>query len=201
MQLNHWIDLWKISTLPYLWILRYYSQNDSLRAWFYIATHGTYGVLWCLKEYIAPDRRFHTPLTLRMGILSSIYLAQYLIAPTVLMISGGSNPTIGGNEFLLWFMMYMLGIFLHFGADIQKYHVLRWRRRLIMDGFFSYMKHPNYFGEALIYLSFCGISGIAWSYPILCFQIGVGWMPAIRAKEYSLSRYPEWEEYSSRCWF
>lgn len=199
MRLNHWIDTWKMSTLPYLLILRYYTHKDGIREWFYIAAHGSYGILWWLKEFVAPDRQFQIELTARMALMSSIYLLNYLIAPTVMMLTDSSAMT--GSELMFWFIMYTIGIFLHFGSDIQKYYILQNKKRLIRDGFFSRLVHPNYMGEAFIYMSFCGISGVIWSYLILSFQICICWLPNMMDKEASLSRYPEWKDYRSKCIF
>ena len=53
--------------------------------------------------------------------------------------------------------VYLLGTFVHFGADYQK------RRfklnpdssgRLLDTGFWSISRHPNYFGDFIIYVSF-----------------------------------------------
>jgi protein-S-isoprenylcysteine O-methyltransferase Ste14 len=197
MRLDYWINAWKLLTLPYLFILSYLVGRDGIREWFYMATHGTYGILWSLKGFVAPDRRFSVPLIPSMAVLSSIYLMNYLIAPTVMFLS---DPIVmHGSELMYWFIIYIIGVFLHFGSDIQKYYILQNNTRLITDGFFYYLKHPNYLGEALIYVSFCGISGVSWSYIVLIFQMCVCWWPNMLQKEKSLSRHPEWENYRHRC--
>jgi hypothetical protein len=44
------INFQKGATLPFLLILMYYFQNFSLGAWMYTALHGSYGILWCVKD-------------------------------------------------------------------------------------------------------------------------------------------------------
>ena len=52
--------------------------------------------------------------------------------------------------------VYILGIWLHHTADVQKYFVLRARKGLITDGLFSMSRNPNYLGEMFIYAAFAG---------------------------------------------
>jgi protein-S-isoprenylcysteine O-methyltransferase Ste14 len=42
-------------------------------------------------------------------------------------------------------------------SDAQKYFVLQNKRGLITDGMFSYIRHPNYLGEMMIYGSFASM--------------------------------------------
>lgn len=198
MKLSTWINVWKLATLPYIVILATSTHRSELRIWLYTALHGAYGILWCLKDCVAPDMQFHTDLDIIMAIKSTIYLCIYLITPTMLVFTPCSE--IRPIEVVVWVVMYAVGVFLHFGSDVQKYYVLRQEKKLITNGFFTYMKHPNYIGEGFIYLSFCGVSGLAVSYILLAFQVLVGWMPYIHKKELSMSRYKEWDAYSRRCW-
>ncbi|MFS1524025.1 DUF1295 domain-containing protein [Microbulbifer sp. 2304DJ12-6] len=61
--------------------------------------------------------------------------------------------------------LYAVGTVFHFGADLQK-----WRYRLdpankgnlLQRGFWGMSRHPNYFGDFIIYLSFALISVWPW---------------------------------------
>ena len=115
-------------------------------------------------------------------------------------------------------IVFTLGIWLHHTSDAQKYFVLRARKGLITDGLFSMCRNPNYFGEMLIYGSYVGktgsnlmpkisspISAFSWEHPFWWWPAlmqAIVWIflfyPSWLAKEKSMSRYPEWAEYTSR---
>ena len=92
---------------------------------------------------------------------------------------------------------FTLGMFLHFGADAQKYYTLRLKSGLIEDGFFARTRNPNYLGEILIYLSYA-IASWHW----LSFVMIGGWcfyyFSNMRRKDRSLARYPGFAAYKAR---
>jgi steroid 5-alpha reductase family enzyme len=58
-------------------------------------------------------------------------------------------------------LLYGLGTVFHFGSDWQKRrfrHDPTNKGRLLVTGFWGMSRHPNYFGDALIYLSFAALS-------------------------------------------
>ena len=58
--------------------------------------------------------------------------------------------------------LFSVGVFFHFGADMQKFTALATRPgELITTGFFRLSRNPNYFGELLIYLGF-GLLAMHW---------------------------------------
>ena len=92
----------------------------------------------------------------------------------------------------------VMGTFLVFGSDAQKYFVLKARRGLITDGFFSRTRNPNYLGEMLIYGSFAALS-MHWIPWVICgIYWGAVFFPNMWKKDASMSRYPEWEWYVRR---
>lgn len=44
--------------------------------------------------------------------------------------------------------------------DAQKYYVLQIQKGLITNGMFAYVRHPNYLGEMMIYLSFALLANV-----------------------------------------
>ena len=53
--------------------------------------------------------------------------------------------------------------------DAQKYYVLQIQKGLITNGMFAYVRHPNYLGEMMIYLSFALLANVLnsrWSWDI-----------------------------------
>jgi len=92
----------------------------------------------------------------------------------------------------------ILGVFLHYGSDAQKHYTLRYHQGLISEGFFARCRNTNYLGEILIYLSFALLAMHWLPYAVLAgFVVGV-FLPNMRRKDASLSRYPEFAAYQKR---
>jgi steroid 5-alpha reductase family enzyme len=168
-------------------------DNLSVEAFVYLALHGTYSLLWLMKQALYPDRRFDQRQPLLIAILFIfVPLAGYYLAPFLLISQHVMLPpyVIGGV-----LVVYIVGIFLHYVADAQKYYTLRYHQGLIEEGLFSKTRNPNYLGEILIYVSF---AILAWHW--LPFLILGGWifgffLKNMRAKDRSLARYSEFEQY------
>jgi steroid 5-alpha reductase family enzyme len=99
--------------------------------------------------------------------------------------------------------IYILGTVFHFGADYQKRRFkLRadTRGRLLDTGFWAISRHPNYFGDFLIYVSFAVIGGSAWGWiaPLLnLLQYAFDAIP--KNEKWAAARYgAAWEGYRSR---
>ena len=58
MKLNQIINLHKgLTPFVVLGLMAFY-KNFSTPAWIYLSLHGTYGILWLLKEKLFPDPYF-----------------------------------------------------------------------------------------------------------------------------------------------
>ena len=95
---------------------------------------------------------------------------------------------------------YIVGVFLHFASDMQKYTALSLKPGLITSGLWSRIRNPNYFGELLIYLGFVAIPMHWLPLSALGLMIVFYWVPNMLRKDKSLSRYPEWNAYKQRSW-
>ena len=84
---------------------------------------------------------------------------------------------------------------LHYGSDAQKYFTLKYEKGLITEGFFSRSRNPNYLGEILIYSSLALLSQHWISFAIVASVIAFVFLPRMRKKDESLSRYPEFAAY------
>lgn len=198
MNESFYINLHKGLVIPVVVTLMWWYGNGTLEMWIYLALHGTYSILWLLKQAWYPDKRFAVPRPAWIGVffvfvpLASYYVAPFLLAsrPVALPV-----PVIAGA-----ISLYTFGIFFHYVGDAQKFFTLRARPGLIADGLYARTRNPNYFGEILIYSAFATLAA-HW----LAFAIVAGWaafffLPGIIAKDRSLSRYPEYQAYKARTW-
>jgi len=196
MKKRHLIDPIKgVTFLVVLALMAIYGQWSNPTAWVYLALHGSYGWLWVLKGRLFPDKQWEQLCSPGFALVIVGGLASYWIAPWLLTWRGVQAPP--------WYLglcasVYAFGLFFHFAADMQKHTTLQVRPGLITGGFFALSRNPNYFGELLIYLGF-GLLAMHWlPLVILLLHITLYWLPNMRRKDRSLSRYPEFEAYRQR---
>ena len=187
------IDLHKALVIPVVLALMWYYHNGSTDAFVYLGMHGSYSLLWLVKQRTYRDMRFDQRVHPLIGLLFIFLpLAGYYVAPYLLISRHISVPPalVGLAVFVLTF-----GVFLHFVSDAQKYYTLQLRKGLIREGLFSRMRNPNYLGEILIYLGYATLS-MHW----LPFLILAGWVFGffarnMVAKDRRMSRHPGFEDY------
>ena len=197
MKQRHFIDTHKGATAPMVFILIwYFHQWENTTAWIYLALHGSYGIMWVLKSAIFPDKTWEAKCSIWYGLYIWGGLTLYWISPLIIM----STPVYNSPMYLgLMVAIFAMGVFFHYAADMQKHAYLKLKPgKLITDGLMSRCRNTNYFGELLIYLSF-GLLSRHWI-PIVVlvsFMIII-WLPNMRRKDKSLSRYSDYEDYKKR---
>ena len=192
-RISTFIDVHKALVIPLVLAMMGYYHNWSTDAFVYLGMHGSYSLLWLIKQRTYRDVRFDERRPLGIGLFFVFLpLATYYVAPYLLISRHISVPPalVGLAVFV-----FTIGVFLHFVSDAQKYYTLQLRKGLIREGLFRRMRNPNYLGEILIYLSYAILS-MHW----LPFAILAGWVFGffarnMAAKDRSLSRHPGFEEY------
>ncbi len=195
MKIKHAINLHKGLTAFVVLGMMFVYQNFAIAPWIYLALHGTYGFLWLLKDRIYPDKQWEEEVSIPMGIGTFVVLFSYWVAPWLLIHSGVTVPVgaIAGAVFLNIF-----GVFLHYTSDAQKYYTLKYQKGLISEGFFARCRNTNYLGEILIYGSFALLSWHWIPFAIVGAFVALIFVPNMRKKDQSLSRYPEFGAYRDR---
>jgi protein-S-isoprenylcysteine O-methyltransferase Ste14 len=190
------INAHKALVIPVVLGLMWFHQNWSTEAFIYLSLHGTYSVLWLVKQSLYPDKRFDERQPFWIGALFIFLpLAGYYAAPYLLISRRVVLPPYLVGVVLA---VYTVGIFLHYASDAQKYYTLKLQQGLIEEGLFGRTRNPNYLGEILIYVSFALMS-LHW----IPFLILAGWvfgffLPNMRKKDKSMSRHPRFDEYRTR---
>ncbi len=192
MKIKHPINLHKGLTLFIILGLMTFYQNFSITAYVYLALHGSYGILWLLKDRIYPDKSWEEEMPVGVGIFTFVMLFLYWVAPFILVSQNieASPPLIAAT-----ISINLLGIFLHYSSDAQKYYTLKYHSGLITEGFFARCRNTNYLGEVLIYGSFALLTQHWLPFVILGLFISLIFVPNMLKKDKSLSRYPEFEAY------
>jgi steroid 5-alpha reductase family enzyme len=192
MQIRHVINLHKALTPLAVIALMVFYGNFSIAAWIYLSLHGTYGMLWLLKDRLYPDRQWEQAITCPVALGGMVVLSLYWIAPLLLIASGVEPPA---PLIAAAISLNILGVFLHYASDAQKHFTLKYKPGLITEGFFARCRNTNYLGEILIYFSFAMLAMHWLPYVILAGFALVLFLPNMRRKDVSLSRYPEFEAY------
>lgn len=195
MKIKYPINLHKFLTFAVVIGLMVFYQNFTLAPWVYLALHGSYGIMWLIKDSLYPDRQWEEEVPPLLGITTFIFLGSYWVAPYLLISSGvqPSNALIG-----IAIATNLFGLFLHYGSDAQKYFTLKYKKGLITEGFFSRSRNPNYLGEILIYLGFALLASHWLPLVILGVFAALIFFPNMKKKDESLSRYPEFAAYKER---
>ncbi|MBK1989366.1 DUF1295 domain-containing protein [Sphaerospermopsis aphanizomenoides BCCUSP55] len=192
MKIKHPINFHKGLTFPFVLGLMVLYQNFTIGAWVYLALHATYGFLWLLKDSIFPDKQWEQEIPTPQGIITFFLLGLYWVAPFIL-ISSGNVPPLPLVAAAI--SLNIVGVFLHFVSDAQKYYTLKYKTGLITEGFFARCRNTNYLGEVLIYLAFAMLAQHWLPFLILGLFIAMVFVPNMSKKDQSLSRYPEFVEY------
>jgi protein-S-isoprenylcysteine O-methyltransferase Ste14 len=199
MKQKFYIDTHKGLTSIYVLSLVFlFSAWENTNIFIYLALHGSYGILWILKSYIYPDRQWESTCSIWYGLFIWMGLSLYWISPYII-ITQNINPP---NWYLaVCIMIYIIGIFLHFTSDMQKFTQLKYKpNMLIKNIMFSRLRNMNYLGELLIYLGF-SLLAMHWI-PILVLFIFIIiiWIPNMIKKDKSLSRYNDFDDYKKKSY-
>ncbi len=198
------VNFQKAGTFVFLGLLMWWYDNTSIAAWIYLAMHGSYGLVWILKDLAFPDPSWQKRVTIGGGINAFIFVLGWYWVFGWLLISRTVQPDYplaDGAWFCLCISLCVLGSAIMIGADAQKYFTLRVRPGLITDGMFRYVRHPNYLGEMMIYGSF---ALMVWHWIpalVLAFVWCTLFATNMVMKEASLSRHSGWVEYRKRTWW
>ncbi len=198
------INAQKCGTLPFMLGLMTYFDNWSSTAQTYAALHGSYGIIWYLKDQFFRDGKFDKYLTPVSFVNTALFLVAYWVAPVLVV---AKRLEVSDSRKAICVFFYALGVVLMSVADAHKYFALKYnlekarkKQFLIQDGFFWNNRNPNYLGEMMLYGSFAGLvpSKIPWA--ILAFVWGVVFTGNMYGKEDSLMKKPGWDRYARRSW-
>ena len=212
LKMSWYINLQKGGTVVFCCaLMHYFGKWDSPTALTYTALHGSYGLLWLLKEMTFPDPSWQQRCTLLGALVGwSSILGPYWSSPYLLMSRGYEAPAWKCAAATL---VYVMGVCIMMGADGQKYFVLQAKQEaaeeekkpakkgLISNGFFSRIRHPNYLGEIMLYGSFAWLSGQIepWCH-LLMVWVGL-FLPNMLKKEKRMSRHSTWKAYCVKAGF
>jgi protein-S-isoprenylcysteine O-methyltransferase Ste14 len=198
------INFQKLATIPLLAIFIFKYQNSSAAAWIFAAMQSSYGLVWIIKDLAFPDPSFQRFATVGAGIASFLSVMGWYWAFGWLLISGIATPKYPLPDYA-WFSLCIslciLGCAIMIASDAQKYFTLRFKRDLITNGMYRFIRHPNYLGEMMIYGSFALMVWHWLPFVVLAWVWGGLFVVNMILKEARMSRYPGWGQYKKRSWW
>ena len=172
IKFNWIINAQKTGTIIVMSLLMFYYKNYSKGAWLYLSLHGTYGLLWFLKDMVFPDKSFQHKLTILPSILVSIFLLSYWLMGFEVM-SGIGDQTPSGKKIFGCFFLFSLG---------------------------NINRNTNYFGEILVYLTFAIACGRKEGYIMLIVEWIIFFGSRIYMKDLRLARKHGFEKYKQNSY-
>jgi protein-S-isoprenylcysteine O-methyltransferase Ste14 len=127
-----------------------------------------------------------------------LVLGPYWSFPFLLISGAGDRNPPSWLRLAAAISIHTFGIVLMMCSDAQKYFTLRLRRGLITDGMFTYIRHPNYLGEMLLYGAYALLVRHYLPWLVLGWVWSSLFLVNMLMKEESLSRHPGWDSYKSR---
>ena len=116
MKIKYPINLHKFLTFAVVIGLMVFYDNYSLAPWIYLALHGTYGILWLIKDSLYPDSQWSQEVSVLAGISTFIFLGLYWAAPFLLI---SREVELGAPLIAAAIAINIVGVFLHYGSDAQ----------------------------------------------------------------------------------
>lgn len=181
LKLKDVINFQKGFTFFYVLYLMKYYKNYNITSYTYLALHGTYGLIWLLKDKIMPDQSWERKITIPSAIMVFLtVLGPYWLFPYFTI----KNKIDAKNMLLaISISLHSLGLVLMMASDSQKYFTLQIRKRLITNGWFKYIRNTNYLGEMMIYFSYALLSRKKESFLILFYIWSLLFIPNMLNKD------------------
>ena len=193
------VNIQKSSTILIMYLLMVYFDNYSKGAYIYLSLHGSYGLIWLLKDMTFPDKSMHVKTCLFPAAALIILLLLYWCMGFEMMYGLGIQEPSNGRIFVSFFI-YSFGLILMLCTDLQKYLILLYKKGLINNYFLAYNRNTNYLGEILIYFSFALIVGRLECYFLLIFVWMTFFVGRIYLKEKSLQKKEGYIEYKKNSY-
>ena len=126
-KMRYVVNIFKGATFPFVLLLMFFFKNYSLGMYLYLALHGSYGIIWILKDAVFPDKTFDQKATFGSLFAVSVLLIMYWMMPVFeAMGLGIQNPS--NARVAVSIIMFAMGTVLMVGSDAQKTFTLKYKK-------------------------------------------------------------------------
>jgi protein-S-isoprenylcysteine O-methyltransferase Ste14 len=190
----------KALAYTYTLVVLYVQEILTLSAWIYLAFYSSLIISWSIKHWVFPNKPFERDLIMSDFVSAVlVIMGIYWLVPMFVIYLNREEPlqplVIFGSV-----VSFIVGLVTIMVSDAETFWMLSHNpQSLITGGMRRYIRHPNYLGEGLVYLSFALLSRSIWSILVLAMIWIVVFVPHNLAKEERLSKYEtEWDDYVGR---
>lgn len=194
-----------LGLMPVTLFLKHHFAVDTYQSWWTTALYFSYLFVWPSKGFFFPDESWEAKLTNMSALIFAGFNLSELCSGFYFV--SGYHPYAYPLSDMQWLslctVLYVLGVLIFTISDAQKHFILKYQkqRSLFTDGFFKYVRNPNYLGQTMVYSSFA-LMAYDWI-PALIYAVifvCIFWTN-MKIKEASMSRYPNWSEYKKSTGF
>lgn len=193
------INAAKALTVVLLLVLAAVLGVKEMRQVIYLSLQISYCLWWLLEQWLFPERRRQL-FSERVGptgfAVALLFIGVVYTLPGLLAFL---NPVpISAAAVALALGLFSFGSLINASADVQKTTAKAMGAGLVSDGIWRRVRHVNYLGDLLRYLSFAVVAGNGWAFlvPGLVLMI---YLQRIGAKEEQMAqKYPAFREYQQR---
>lgn len=181
------INIAKVITIAIVITLIAFVGITDQRQILYACMHISYCVWWLLEQRIYPERRtfLFQEMVGPFGLISAILIIGVFYSLPAFLAFFNSNPlTIAATATAV--PLFYFGSLINTSADVQKMTAKTMGRGLVNDGIWSQIRHVNYSGDLMRYLSFAVIAGSTWAF-LVPLAIAALYLQRMNEKEKSMS--------------
>ena len=120
------VNLQKSLTIIIMYLLMRYFNNYSKGAYIYLSLHGSYGLIWLLKDMTFPDKSMHVKTCFLPACALITLLLLYWCIGFEMMYGLGIQEPSNGRIFSCFFI-YSFGLIFMLCTDLQKYLILKYK--------------------------------------------------------------------------
>lgn len=193
------INAAKVLTIVLLLVLAAVIGVRGMRQVIYLSLHISYCLWWLLEQWLFPERRRQL-FSERVGVagfgLALLFIGVLYSLPGWLAFL---NPApISFTSVAVALGLFSFGSLINASADVQKTTAKAMGAGLVSDGIWRRVRHVNYLGDLLRYLSFAVVAGNGWAYLVPALVLLI-YLQRIRLKEEQMAgKYPEFSAYQQR---
>ena len=168
----------------------------------YSCMHISYCSWWLLEQKIYPERRkqiFTEKVNLTGFITAILFVGVFYSLPALLAFTNSNDLSFTAT--VVSIPLFYFGSLINTAADIQKTTAKDCGEGLIRTGIWSEVRHVNYTGDLMRYVSFSVIAGSIWAF-LVPLSVFVLYLQRIKEKEISMmKKYKSFPEYKSKSFY
>lgn len=193
------INAAKALTILLLLVLAATLGVGDMRQVLYLSLHISYCLWWLIEQWLFPLRKeqiFNERVGFGGFVMALLFIGVLYALPG---LAAFLNPApIAHETVALGVGLFVFGSLINATADVQKMTAKAMGAGLVADGIWRKVRHVNYLGDLLRYLSFAVVAGLAWAYVVPALVLLL-YLQRIGQKERQMgAKYGEFAAYQGR---